>query len=223
MELAPVTSNIGTQAKANAAIRSAYVRTPDFSQYIKTNKTNQTMAVSGVDIDMKEQADIDQAATDMWGTAYNPATHSVQLDQLAANTQSQTDAFARKLGDLLRSQGVDTSIPISLNMTQAGYVQVTSNHPDKAKIENYFADNPALANQYYQVSNNNDLVASGKLADVYGKQWSAAKEAGQKQNVFTYYSSLIDQAKRLNGQMTLSRDSLSSASLSYAAKIVGKS
>jgi hypothetical protein len=218
MKIAPVNADVNKQVQANANILSSIGKTPDFAKYLRNGNENAALAVNAP-ADMEPPA-IDEMARQMWGTAYDPATRSVKLDALASNTQSTTDAFARKLGGLLRAQGIDTNSEITLTTGYNGAISVVGEHPQKQGIEALFFANPALGDEYRKISSDNDMVAMGKLTSEYSKRWSAAANDSQRQGVFNYFAGLFDQAKRLGGQMTLDKDMLSSASLRYSNSMV---
>lgn len=218
MKIAPITSDIDKQVRANANILSTIGTQPDFAAHLRNGNENAAFLVQSPQ--GAEAPEIDEAARNIWGTAYDPATRSVKLSQLSINTQAATDAFAMKLGGLLRSEGISTQAPIDLKVVSDGSVRVLSNHPQKSQIEFYFAVNPSLADEYRKISSDNDMVAMGKLSSAYSSQWSAAKTNSQRQAVFDQYRGMFDQAKRLTGQMTLSNDILRSDSLAYASGMV---
>lgn len=219
MKLAPIGSNVQTQVQTNGIIKSGFGRQPDFNQYLKKTGTEGIKLPVQAPADMDAQ-EINAMAGQMWGTAYDPKTQSLNFDQFAANTQTATDQFARKLGGLFRAEGIDTNAPINLEIAQDGSVRVAGNHPQKAQIESYFFTNPSLAEEFRQISGDNDNVAISKISAEFNKRMQAATTASKRQSLQTYFSGMISQAKSLTGQMSLSMDMLNSASLSYASKVV---
>lgn len=216
MKITSQASDIQQQVKVNSRVQSVLGVPSNFSSYLKTQNAGGRLAVQAPgDMQLPE---IDRIAKQMWGTAYDLATHTVRLDAFTRHTEDATAAFARKLGGLLRSVGVDTTQAIELNVGQNESVHVAGNHPYKSQIERYLAENPLLGEEFSRISNDNDTVALGKLAGEYGKRWEAARTPAQRRSVVSYFSSLLDQARRLGGQMTLSMDRLSSASLTYAIR-----
>lgn len=63
-----------------------------------------------------------------------------------------TANFAAELRKRLSARGVDLSSEAVLTSDSQGTVRVANAHPDKAKIEAEFADDPALQQQYAAIS-----------------------------------------------------------------------
>lgn len=51
----------------------------------------------------------------------------------------------------LNNLGIDPSITFSIQIDAAGNFQIITDHPDKAKLENFFEENPELIKKYRQV------------------------------------------------------------------------
>lgn len=217
MKIIPQTSDVQQQVRVTNQVKSSLTSRPDFSSYLKTGTQDSHLAVQApADMDVPE---IDEMAREMWGTAYDPVTHTVRLEALERNARAATEAFARKLGGLLRDNGIDTSGRIDLTIGQDGRIYVPDNDPAKFAIEQYFDKNPELGAEFRKISSDNDMVAMGKLASEYSRRWEAATSDVRRQAVFSYFSSMFDHAKRLGGQMRLSMDMLTSPALEYASRV----
>jgi hypothetical protein len=219
MKIAPLSSDVNKQVQANMGIQSSYGKPHDFSRHLKNGTEGMTL---GIQVPQgMELPEVDALARDMWGTAYDPVTHAVKLDQLAQNSKLATEQFARKLGGLLRGEGIETSYPIYLSIDSHGLVRAGGNHPQKQAIDRFFAEHPSLANEYQKISSDNHMVATGKLAAAYGTEWTDAPTQGRKQSIFSKFQGVFNHINGLSGDMHLSMDMLTSASQVYARHISG--
>ena len=73
-------------------------------------------------------------------------------DTLADLLKMQLETFRMSLTQSLQSQGIDVNQAINLQTGSDGKIEVTNSHPDAQKIENFFEKNPALKQQFREIS-----------------------------------------------------------------------
>ena len=66
----------------------------------------------------------------------------------------------------LESVGVDSTISFRLTVDDKGKIKVAGDHPDIAKVQKFFDDNPELAKQYQQIQALADLDAARKAMSI---------------------------------------------------------
>lgn len=92
----------------------------------------------------------------------------ISIEELAAHVNERLAGFSEQLTKLLSEQGVDTSIPFSLGSEYGtGDVVVTSDHPDKEKIENFFSNNSDLQNEFTFINSRLAMVEEFKEAEKF--------------------------------------------------------
>lgn len=83
------------------------------------------------------------------GDASGNAATSIQT--LQQQSQTLLDQFKRTLQQRLSAAGIDTSQPVHLAEDSLGDVVVDTSHPDYARIEQIFHDDPTFAAQFRQL------------------------------------------------------------------------
>jgi len=87
---------------------------------------------------------------------------SITFKDLLTHRDELTEAFTSKMEAGLKAAGVSEDADFRISLTETGEIEVKSNHPDKAKIEKYFAENPGLANDYQEIEALNKLEQTRK-------------------------------------------------------------
>lgn len=72
--------------------------------------------------------------------------------------------YQDRLRSALSEAGIDTSVPLRLQLDTAGRVVVAGDHPDKARIEAIFAEDGQLANVFKEVMALSNMIARGEEA-----------------------------------------------------------
>lgn len=89
----------------------------------------------------------------------------INIEDLVANANKRLSTFSEQIKQLLSEQGIDTDTPFTLGSEYGtGDVIVTSDHPDKEKIENFFSNNFELRNEFTFINNQFELAESFKEA-----------------------------------------------------------
>lgn len=151
--------------------------------------------------------------------AVGEAGNFCRADNFSGVLKEKTAAFAQTLDRRFALAGVDTRIPVQMDVTSDGAIVVRGDHPDKAKIERLFAEDPELANEYRGVASAHAFNAHGKLAIRYEADLDEAKGEKERERVFRRYERLFQQIERAGGQMTLSGGQLSSGAMDMAAAL----
>ena len=98
----------------------------------------------------------------------------LEMAPLSLPTKADVIAFEQLFNDELAKAGVDTSIPIKLNITGEGEVKVSNEHPDKEKIEALFKENTDLQQGFVKTETYGTLQ---KLYQLH-QQWQQKIEGG---------------------------------------------
>lgn len=111
------------------------------------------------------------------GIEYTPG-QPITLSDLKGGLERSTAKLQDDVNALFLENGISLSPPVELTTDGEGSVRVKGDHPEKAKIEQLFADNPELSNDFRGVSGLSALVESGeeyiKFAAEYDKDPYAA-------------------------------------------------
>lgn len=125
-------------------------------------------------------------------------------------TPEEERAFSKELTERLNSMGVDTSKPIKLTVDFQGHVVAAPGTPDKDKIDNLFANDFNLRNEYVKIANTETTKALVKAQQAYMRQAEGASKEVQDY----LYENLIRFSQNIDsvgGDMTLSGGTLQSA------------
>ena len=129
------------------------------------------------------------AMTQSAGQASSAETAGTSLHEIGAdlldhfifminNLDEITAEFKDDLQSQLRNEGIDCDQPFKLTVAYDGKVVVSGDHPDKAKIEKYFEDNPEMRDRFADISVHTvlkrHLEAHMEFAEAYEKDPEAA-------------------------------------------------
>lgn len=162
---------------------------------------------------LSSRSDITARAQNAWGKAYNPDTNGVKTDVYVSETKEENSIFGQVLGEMLELNGIDPNTRIDLTTTKSGNVIVTSNHPEKEKIEQIFAENKSLTDAYHVVSNHNNAAAGYAAADMYHNEWQYSSSKEQRDNVHARYQQVFNSLDQGSRHMTYENGSLTSRTL----------
>ncbi|MCE5269976.1 hypothetical protein LLH00_01675 [bacterium] len=118
--------------------------------------------------------------------------------------KEKSTALKEDLDELFQRAGIDTSTEISLTTGYDGSVLVSGEHPDKAKIEKLFADNPELANRFREVSGMASMIRACQEGIAFQKAYAQDPEAAVAQ-----YSYLFNDNYQPQFNMSYTEDSMS--------------
>lgn len=85
-------------------------------------------------------------------------------DEIRMALGEAKSAYQNRLRSALSEQGIDTSVPLRLQVDTAGRVVVAGDHPDKSRIEAIFAEDDRLANAFKQTLSLATMLARGEEA-----------------------------------------------------------
>ncbi|MEG2172009.1 MAG: hypothetical protein RRY29_01975 [Desulfovibrionaceae bacterium] len=91
---------------------------------------------------------------------------SVTFGQISAYKERQEKDYSDKLQKDLEALGVAKDIKFQLKLGSNGKMEVVSDHPDKAKVQKYFDDNPAMVKKYKEIQSLADLESARKAMQV---------------------------------------------------------
>ncbi len=110
------------------------------------------------------KAAMERAISEIQGDAGGRVT----FKDIVAHREKLQGEFSAALSAGLLLSGVDPEVEFSLIATPNGEIQVISDHPDKAKIEDFFKESPKMAEQflYIQALGNLERANQGSGAGV---------------------------------------------------------
>ncbi|HYH20423.1 MAG TPA: hypothetical protein VD995_17595 [Azospirillum sp.] len=150
------------------------------------------------------------------GGALDPAGLAAPSVMSAEQLRIETAAFTEDLNNRFTAAHVDTRTPVTLDIAGDGSIVVRGDHPDKAKIERLFAEDPALANRYRAVSQGHALKAHAQVAQRYAIDLEEADDDEERKAVHRRIEALTKRMEAVSGQMTLSGGALSSSAVQMA-------
>lgn len=87
----------------------------------------------------------------------------ITYNKLLSHKEDLESAFQEKVKKGLAELGVDPAADFRLSLNDDGTIKVSSNHKDKAKIEQFFKENPGLAESYRQIQTLNQVEEARKM------------------------------------------------------------
>lgn len=123
-------------------------------------------------------------------------TYSALLDK----RDQLSEEFQETVKNGLKEAGVAEDADFRLSLDEEGKLLVSSNHKDKAKIEQFFKENPDLAKTYTKIQTLNQVEEARKMSG------TDLKDAYEKANLLSYTSAFIfggNSALAVNGDGTL--------------------
>ena len=90
----------------------------------------------------------------------------VSFRQINAYREQMEQEFAEQLRKDFELLGVDQKIVFQLKENDAGGLTVSSDHPDKDKVQKYFDDHPELVKQYKEIQALANLEAARTQMDI---------------------------------------------------------
>jgi hypothetical protein len=101
----------------------------------------------------------------------------ISLDELSGLLREKTSALSGEFETLFQKEGIDTSQEAVLQSDMNGKVIVAGNHPDKARIEELFANDPGLTNRFHEVDALASVIRAGREASQFQKEYAVDPEA----------------------------------------------
>lgn len=124
----------------------------------------------------------------------------ITYSSLLAARDSLSAEFQETIQKGLAEKGVAEDADFRLSLDKEGNISVSSNHGDKAKIEQFFKENPSLANMYTKIQTLNQVEEARKMSG------TDLKDAVEKAGLLSYTSALMlggNSALAVNGDGTL--------------------
>lgn len=122
----------------------------------------------------------------------------ITYNKLFARKEELESAFQETVKNGLEELGVDPEADFRLSLNDDGTIKVSSNHKDKAKIEQFFNENPQLAETYQQIQTLNQVEEARKMG---GKN---IDDNYERPNLLSYINKTgINSAFAMTGQGSL--------------------
>ena len=93
----------------------------------------------------------------------------VTSGDLKAALEQGSETFGSRVSELFLENGISLDPPVELTTDGSGYVRVKGDHPQKEEIEQLFADNPDLANEFRGISALSSLVEAAAEYEEFAK------------------------------------------------------
>lgn len=131
-------------------------------------------------------------------------TGSISIDDLYEHGMDSLNKFNDKLNQLMNEHGIDTDISVDLKSAYGtGDVIVTSDHPDKEKIERLFKDDPELRNEFTRIKSALQIVQSAKDAIPFQEAYRQNPVQAVSQYSYLFNTHLEGTMKISNGDPAL--------------------
>ena len=125
-------------------------------------------------------------------------TGKITYTKLLAHKEEISASFTETVKEGLQELGVDPNADFRLSLDEDGAIKVSSNHNDKAKIEQFFKENPGLAETYTQIQTLNQVEEARKMG---GKN---INDAYEKNSLLSYMNkSGLQSALAMTGEGNL--------------------
>lgn len=122
----------------------------------------------------------------------------ITYNKLLEHKEELENAFQEKVKNGLAELGVDPEADFRISLNDDGTIKVSSNHKDKAKIEQFFNENPGLATSYQQIQTLNQVEEARKMG---GKN---IDDNYERPNLLSYMNKMgTNAALAMNGQGNL--------------------
>lgn len=144
---------------------------------------------------------------------YDPAGKIFHLDKFARALRAETADFNDALNFRLQRAGVDTSVPITLDVDTDGTIAVRGDHPDKDTIERLFANDPEFANRYREISSGHTMIAKSLVATRYEIALREADDKEEEERIRRRFEAFDRRLDNVAGMMTVSGGLLSSTAM----------
>jgi len=108
-------------------------------------------------------AELTRAVMEKMGVGKNDR---VSFGQINAYREQMEQEFAEQLRKDFESLGIDPKIAFQLKENDAGGLTVSSDHPDKDKVQKYFDEHPELVNKYKEIQILANLEAARTRMDI---------------------------------------------------------
>lgn len=102
------------------------------------------------------------------GVDYTPGK-CVSLSDIRTGLERRTEAFESRASELFLENSISLDPPAELTTDGSGNVRVKGDHPQKEEIEQLFADNPDLANEFRGLSAQSSLVEAAAEYEEFAK------------------------------------------------------
>jgi len=100
--------------------------------------------------------------------------------------------YQDRLRSALSEKGIDTSVPMRLQVDTAGRVVLAGDHPDKARIEAIFAEDDQLANAFREVMSLSAMIARGEEAVAFQAAYAKDPKAAVARYSHLFNTTVLD-------------------------------
>jgi hypothetical protein len=135
-------------------------------------------------------------------------------DSFGQMVSQRTSALATTLTEKLTAAKIPVDAAITLHVDKYGSIHAEGAY--KKKLEQFFKDNPDVAEEVKAVANLNTLKATAEALRLYNEEKKAATTNAEKDRAFDRYTQQLGKIQSLAGTLTLKDGNLTSAVMDYA-------
>lgn len=192
-------SRTGSSAPANA----------DVAASTSTSTATRTGQDPAVVIDLSDAAKAGPQGTA--ATALQSLDLPKSFDEMV---QRRTQALADKLTRSFAEAGIDVRDALDLKVDSAGMIRTDG--PYKERIEQFFRDNPDIAEEFRDVASLNTMKATMEALRLYNEEMKSARTEEAQAEVRDRFTTRSIRIQELAGSLTLEDGGLTSAAVEYA-------
>ena len=142
--------------------------TTDITSKITGNYAATANQAAGSLLTTQGRAELEKALESMKKAGYASFTFA-DIDDYRKNLEAQ---FSEAVKSDLAAMGVDPDIEFSLVLDGNGALAVVSDHPDKAVVEHYFADNPEMVDVFKHIQALSNLKKAQTRSPMQAAEYS---------------------------------------------------
>lgn len=126
---------------------------------------------------------------------------SISITDLEAAQQKAQSSIRAKLHDLFASEGIDTTQEIQLQIGADGQVYVMNDHPQREQIQQLFADDPTLRDDFCEFQCLTETVGAIREGIAFQRAYANDPEAAVAQ-----YWYLFDSGTKASASLSIQGD-----------------
>ncbi|MBF0410740.1 MAG: hypothetical protein HQM10_25570 [Candidatus Riflebacteria bacterium] len=126
---------------------------------------------------------------------------SITLNDLSENCSKSKNIFQKHLKLWMKEEKIQTPPSIELDVLNSGRVAVTSNHPDKDKIETFINDNEEMRNLYVGITSTQSMIEIGRESVKFQARYAVDPKAAVAE-----YSHFFSGHYRFSTTLTISKN-----------------
>ena len=181
------------------AVQSAARRLLDLASSAPSSGSDDTANADGDELSLSPVARGKQAARTAELLQWN--AEPLEVADMRRDYDQKLAGLESRLQVEFAKAGIETSPPFQLQTDTEGKVRVAGDHPQKAQIEQLFADNPDLRDDFAEVNAKADFLRAADEAMAFQRAYAEDPEGAVKR-----FSYLFDNDRKPTFQLSVSGD-----------------